>query len=74
MEHTAVIEAMKQWAIDNYTNGADVIVECWEDSNYEELFTDHEGKPLTAAAAWKTLKSVASIYADREADARNSAF
>jgi site-specific recombinase XerD len=74
MEHTAVIEAMKQWAIDNYTNGTDVIVECYEDSDYESLFIDHEGKPLTAAEAWKTLKSVASIYAEREADARNSAF
>ena len=73
MTHTATIEAMKQWCMDNYDKGADTMVECWSDSDYEELFT-YEGKPQTDKQAWKTLRAVADVYADRQADARNSAF
>jgi len=69
-----VIEQMKQWCLDNYENGADTMVECWADEDYARLFTNHDGKPLSAKAAWKTLKDVAAVYADRQADARNSAF
>jgi hypothetical protein len=73
MTHTATIEAMKQWCSDNYANGADTMVECWSDSDYAELFT-FEGEAKTAEQAWATLKALADIYADRDADARNSAF
>jgi hypothetical protein len=68
------IEAMKQWAIDNYTNGADTMVECWSTSDYADLFTDIDGQPQTAAEAWATLRSLADVYEERQADARNSAF
>lgn len=68
------IEQMKQWSQDNYTNGADTMAECWSTSDYAELFTDHEGNPRTAAQAWDTLKSLATVYAERQADARNSVF
>jgi hypothetical protein len=74
MTHTATIEAMKQWCMDNYDKGADTMVECWDDSDYEELFTSHDGQPLSDEQAWSTLKGVADVYADRQADARNSAF
>jgi hypothetical protein len=67
------IEQMKQWCMDNYTNGADTMVECWTDQDYANLFV-FEGKRKTTAQAWKTLKSVAAIYQDQQADARNSAF
>jgi len=62
------IEAMKQWCIDNYENGADTMVECWGDGNYASLWDNG----LTDAQAWKLLKDLASVYADRRADARNS--
>ena len=39
MTHAATIEAMKAWCLDNYTNGADTMAECWSDSDYAELFT-----------------------------------
>ena len=68
------IEQMKQWCLDNYENGADTMVECWTDENYAGLFTSHDGTPLSAAQAWKILKDVAAVYADRQADAENSAF
>ena len=69
-----VIEQMKQWCLDNYDQGADTMVECWADQDYVDLFTSHDGKPLSAAEAWKILKDVAAVYADRQADAENSAF
>lgn len=68
------IQAMKQWCEENYENGADTMVECWSDTDYEELFTTHDGQPRTTEQAWESLKAVASVYADRQADARNSAF
>jgi hypothetical protein len=49
------------------------MVECWGDSDYAELFT-FEGEPRTALGAWETLKTIAAIYKDRQADAENSAF
>jgi hypothetical protein len=67
------IQAMKQWCMDNYDNGADTMVECWGDSNYADLFT-FEGEPRTALEAWETLKTIAAVYKDRQADAENSAF
>lgn len=59
------IEAMKQWCLANYENGADTMVECWGDEDYARLWT-------AASDPWKLLKDLASVYADRQADARNS--
>jgi hypothetical protein len=73
MTRTATIEAMKQWCIDNYDKGADTMAECWSDSDFAELF-EFEGEAKTDAQAWETLRAIADIYADRQADARNSAF
>ena len=28
------IEAMKQWCMENYSNGADTMADCWEDQDY----------------------------------------
>lgn len=72
--HAQTIEAMKQWAIDNYTNGADTMAECWTNADYADLFTSIDGHPQTTAQAWATLKALADVYADRQADARNSEF
>ena len=63
------IEKMKQWCMDNYNNGADTMVECWDDSDYNELFVD-----VSTKQAWKILKNIASVYLDQQNDARNSAF
>ena len=70
MAHEATIAAMKAWCVENYENGADTMVECWCDSDYEDMIK----RAPDVAAAWDTLKSVASIYADRQANARNEAF
>ena len=69
------IEAMKKWCMDNYSNGADTMVECWDDNNYAQLFESHDGIAWsTPKEAWGTLKRIAAVYKDRQADAKNSAF
>lgn len=73
MTRAETIQAMKDWCMENYENGADTMVECWSTEDYERLFS-FEGKDETDAQAWETLKTVAAVYADQQADARNSAF
>ncbi len=69
------IEAMKRWCMENYDNGADTMVECWDDSKYAELFESHDGIAWsTPTEAWGTLKRIAAVYKERQADGRNSAF
>jgi hypothetical protein len=64
----AEVEKMKAWCLDNYENGADTMVECWGDEDYANLFvTDTAFR--TVAEAWETLKAVASVYRERQADA-----
>jgi len=55
------IAAMKKWCAENYNQGADTMIECWDDGATDEQ-------------AWYTLRAVASVYAERSDDAKNSAF
>lgn len=61
-----VIKEMKDWCLENYENGADTMVECWDDEDYANLITESPSEEQ----AWDTLKSVASVYRERQADAR----
>jgi len=64
------VKMMKQWCEENYSNGADTMVECWGDSDYEALFYSCSGGAiLTKREAWKRLKAVVSVYRERAADA-----
>jgi hypothetical protein len=63
------ITAMKQWCMDNYDKGADTMVECWGDHDYEELFASN-----TTEEAWDLLKRIVAVYDERQSDAENSAF
>lgn len=60
------IKEMQAWCLENYENGADTMVECWDDEDYANLITE---SPSTEQA-WDTLKAVASVYRERQADAR----
>lgn len=73
MTRAETIQAMKDWCMDNYSQGADTMVECWSTEDYERLFS-FEGEAHTDEQAWEILKAIASVYADQQADARNSAF
>jgi hypothetical protein len=55
---------MKKWCEENYSNGADTMVECWADADYERLLQGN-----TKRAAWQLLKNLTSIYREQQADA-----
>lgn len=67
----ATITKMKAWAERNYERGADTMVECWSTDDYARMIADCAGD---RREAWAVLRSVAAVYRDRIADARNSAF
>jgi hypothetical protein len=62
---TPTIQTLKDWALANYENGADTLVECWGDEDYEEVIREH------GADALAFIQRIAAVYADRQADARN---
>lgn len=64
---TDAIEQLKAWCLDNYESGADTMVECWDYADYQKLLDDCDGSLPDALNA---LKSLASVYADQQADAR----
>lgn len=66
MERAEVIKNMKAWCLENYENGADTMVECWDDQDYDDMIE----RAGSDEVAWEDLKAVASVYADRQADAR----
>lgn len=63
---------VQAYALAHYDEGGgwDVIVECYDDEMLAHAF----GKARTVAGAVKKLKVAVSVYAEYEADARNSAF
>jgi hypothetical protein len=65
--HSVAIDQMKAWCLANYESGADTMIECWSDDDYQELLDDCDGN---LADALDDLKSLASVYADQQADAR----
>jgi hypothetical protein len=67
MERAEVIKNMKAWCLENYENGADTMVECWDDGDYESLIVGCDGD---LDKAWETLDHIRSVFADRQADAR----
>jgi hypothetical protein len=61
------IEQMKTWCLENYENGADTMVECWGDADYQALLDNCDG---SLSDALSVLKGIAGAYADQQADAR----
>lgn len=67
-------------AQENYTEGGwDVLVECWPSAaiveHWRTMETEYgEVPPVTAQAAVASFATLVSIWADQQADARNSAF
>lgn len=67
----ALVEAVKRHATEHYNDGGwDVIVECWSD---DELAHTIRGAK-TVRGALRKVGTIVSVYADRQADAENSAF
>ena len=68
MKPTQKIEKLKAWCLANYNKGADTMVECWDDSDYELLLNDNND---SYTKSLKTLKTLAEVYAERQADAKS---
>lgn len=67
MANEATIKAMKVWCSENYTKGADTMVECWDTNDYAVLIDSIcDGNE---ERAWNTLKNMAAVYEDRQANA-----
>lgn len=64
------IKSLKKYALDHYDDGGDVPTESWSDSNYAELLT----KSADYNAAWDMLRTLMSVWHDRQCHAINSAF
>lgn len=76
----ALVDAVMAHAEAHYEDGGwDVIVECWDDEEIAELLRasrnsrgTNRSAVRTPSAAIKRVAEVVGIYADRQADARNS--
>lgn len=65
-----LVEFIKQYALDHYNDGGwDVVVECWSDKDIADVLAGID----TEADALDAFRFV-EVWADRQADARNSAF
>lgn len=71
-----ILQAVKTYAQEHYNDGGwDVIVECYEDSDLTHLLEDGQGdRPTTPEQAIERAWVYVGIWADRQADAANSAF
>lgn len=71
MTKAEIIAAVKAHALANYEAGGwDVVVECWSDEDIANAI----GRVTTVAGAIRKIRPVIDVYADRQADAVNSAF
>jgi hypothetical protein len=68
-----LIDAVKKHANEHYEDGGwDVLVECWSDKDILNHLNTYGAR--TEKQAVESFKTVVSVWADRQADARNSAF
>lgn len=66
-----LVQAVRDHALEHYEDGGwDVIIECYSD----EEIAEEIGKARTPKGAIAKFAIPVSIWAEREADARNSAF
>lgn len=72
----AQVTAVKAYALAHYEEGGwDVIVECWDDQQIADAILNAIGPIRTVEQAIAHFRDgVVAIYADQQADARNSAF
>lgn len=66
-----LVDIVKSHAIRNYDKGGwDVVVECYDDT----MIADVIGKARTPKGAIGKFRPLVDVWADRQADAINSAF
>lgn len=62
----ALIDKLKAIAMDNYENGGDGFIECYDDAEWVRFIEDAEGKPITE------LRKAMKLYDDHRRDIQNS--
>lgn len=68
-----LVEYVKRHALDHISDGGwDVIVECWDDDMIAKRLAEVNARSYRTALA--AFRSLVATWADRQADARNSAF
>lgn len=71
MSKLEIAEYIQKYAMAHYNDGGwDVIVECWELKDILEQIDDGESKEQ----ALQYFKKIVAVWADQQADARNSVF
>lgn len=65
-----LVDAVKLHAVTHYSEGWDVVVETMDDDDINDII----GLARTPAGAIKKFAPIVGVWADRIADARNSAF
>jgi hypothetical protein len=71
MNEQTMIEDIKAYAIANYNNGWDNIVECWEDGDILEALSENE---FDMAKTIASIQEYVDVIVERDTDAANSAF
>ena len=77
MSGTSIYDAVMQYAAEHYNDGGcDVVSETFTEPELTETVTRiRDGEPATTLAeALAALAPLVDVWADRQADARNSAF
>jgi hypothetical protein len=73
MTTETLVSFIKAHALAHYEDGGwDVVVECYSDDEIAQVLMANSAG--TESQALRSFSSVVSLYADRQADARNSAF
>jgi len=71
INETTLVQEIKTYARDHYEDGGwDVILECWEDDEIADTIRGAR----TVRGAIRKIRRIVDVYADRQADARNSVF
>ena len=53
--NTELIDTLKAWALANYAQGGDVMIECWGADEWASHIAEHGANSLPALAALATL-------------------
>tara|TARA_B110000438_G_C15668416_1_gene587088 strand:+ start:614 stop:862 length:249 start_codon:yes stop_codon:yes gene_type:complete len=67
-----LIEAARTFCLDNYENGFDEFVECYEDDEWLELATKENGELMTWKELLTEIKRTQKIRADYAAEIRGA--
>ena len=74
-----IITEAKAYAEKNYSKGMDTFVECYTDEEWQRFIlhnenTDKPGKPMTLPQVKSLMRTLASVWQEREANAEAERF